>query len=180
MKVTLSAAMRARDVSRPRPEDAEAAAAPPAAPAASPPAGNARDRGDRTDRAESRDRTDSRDRAGTPKGAGGRGRRSRELPVGRSGISPDFSYSAISVSRRACRTAPENPVSTNTLVNAIASSALYIRAPRLSTLASLSSGASWAVPAVEAPAARMPGTLLAGISPLFPDPPITIPRLPGL
>jgi hypothetical protein len=64
MKVTLSAAMRARDVSRPRPEDEEAAREA----AAAPPPGNARARVDRAD---------SRDRTGTDKGAGGRRRRRR-------------------------------------------------------------------------------------------------------
>ncbi|HEY2278932.1 MAG TPA: hypothetical protein VGI00_11295 [Streptosporangiaceae bacterium] len=44
MKVTLSAAMRARDVSRPRPEDEEAAKEA----ASQPPAGNTRPRPDRT------------------------------------------------------------------------------------------------------------------------------------
>jgi hypothetical protein len=45
MKVTLSAAMRARDVSRPRPEDEEAAKEA----ASQPPAGNTRPRPDRTE-----------------------------------------------------------------------------------------------------------------------------------
>ena len=45
MKVTLSAAMRARDVSRPRPEDEEAAKEA----ASQPPPGNTRPRPDRTE-----------------------------------------------------------------------------------------------------------------------------------
>ena len=66
MKVTLSAAMRARDVSRPRPEDEEAAREADAAP----PAGNARDRADRPDSG-----AESHNRAGTGKAAGRRRRR---------------------------------------------------------------------------------------------------------
>jgi hypothetical protein len=48
MKVTLSAAMRARDVSRPRPEDEEAARETAKEAASQPPAGNTRPRPDRT------------------------------------------------------------------------------------------------------------------------------------
>ena len=55
----------------------------------------------------------------------------------------------------------------------------YIRAPRLSTLASLCCRASWAVSSVQASAARIPGILFEAICSPFPDPPITMPRLPG-
>jgi hypothetical protein len=84
MKVTLSAAMRARDVSRPRPEDEEAAKEA----ASQPPAGNTRPRPDRTGGG-SRDGADrdgagrdgaGRDGAGRPAGgknAGGGRRRKR-------------------------------------------------------------------------------------------------------
>ena len=48
MKVTLSAAMRARDVSRPRPEDEEAAREAAKEAASQPAAGNTRPRPDRT------------------------------------------------------------------------------------------------------------------------------------
>ena len=61
----------------------------------------------------------------------------------------------------------------------IASSALYMRAPRLSTLASLCRRASWAVSSVQATAARMPGILFEAICSPLPEPPITMPRLPG-
>jgi hypothetical protein len=70
MKVTLSAAMRARDVSQPRPEDEDAARQADGAP----PTGNGRARtgsGDRTER------TDRGDRGGTAKSTAGRRRRRR-------------------------------------------------------------------------------------------------------
>ncbi len=54
-----------------------------------------------------------------------------------------------------------------------------IRAPRLTTLASLCSRASRAVSADQASAARIPLTLLAAICSPLPDPPITMPRLSG-
>jgi hypothetical protein len=65
------------------------------------------------------------------------------------------------------------------LAKPIASSALYMRAPRLSTLASLCSLASRAVSPVQATAARMPGILFEAICSPFPEPPITMPKLPG-
>jgi hypothetical protein len=95
MKVTLSAAMRARDVSRPRADDEEAArradGAGASGPGASGPgatgnaAGNARGRAGRTDsadrpgRPESRGegRTESSDRSATPKNSAGRRRKRR-------------------------------------------------------------------------------------------------------
>ena len=55
----------------------------------------------------------------------------------------------------------------------------YIRAPRLSTLASLCSRASRAVSVLQAIAARTPRILLAAIASPLPDPPITMPRLSG-
>ncbi len=58
-------------------------------------------------------------------------------------------------------------------------SRLYILAPRLSTLASLCWRASWAVSVVQASAARTPGTLFEAICSPLPEPPITMPRLPG-
>ena len=67
----------------------------------------------------------------------------------------------------------------NTWAKPTASSAVYIRAPRLSTLASLCCRASWAVSSVQASAARMPGILFAAICSPLPEPPITMPRLPG-
>jgi hypothetical protein len=84
MKVTLSAAMRARDVSRPRPEDEEAARLADGAP----PAGNARgraghtDSADRTDRAgrtenRTENRTGGSDRSVTAKSSAGRRRKRR-------------------------------------------------------------------------------------------------------
>jgi hypothetical protein len=82
-------------------------------------------------------------------------------------------------SRRACRGAFENAVSTNTLAKLSASSIEYSLAPRLSTLASLCSRASRAVSAVHASAARTPRTLLEAICSPLPDPPMTMPRLPG-
>jgi hypothetical protein len=73
MKVTLSAAMRARDVSRPRDEDEEAARRgdEPAA------AGNTRGRAGRTEGAERTGRAESGDRAGAAKNSGGRRRKRR-------------------------------------------------------------------------------------------------------
>jgi len=53
------------------------------------------------------------------------------------------------------------------------------RAPRLSTLASLCSRASRAVSSLQARAARTPRILFAAICSPLPDPPMTIPRLPG-
>ena len=47
------------------------------------------------------------------------------------------------------------------------------------TLASLCSRASVAISTDQASAARTPGTLLAAICSPLPEPPITIPRLPG-
>ncbi|HEY2518788.1 MAG TPA: hypothetical protein VGJ19_01660 [Streptosporangiaceae bacterium] len=71
MKVTLSAAMRARDVSRPRPEDEEAARA-----AAQTPAGKARpDRAERPDRPERAERAEPGGRPAA--GRNTRGRRKR-------------------------------------------------------------------------------------------------------
>ncbi len=95
------------------------------------------------------------------------------------GSSAVFSKSAIMARRRACLGSPENGVSTKTFANDTPSSVLYSRAPRLSTFASLCSRASRAVSSVQASAARMPGTLLAAICSPLPEPPITIPRLPG-
>jgi hypothetical protein len=82
MKVTLSAAMRARDVSRPRDEDEEAARRGDG-PAA---AGNTRSRagrpdgGERTGRTENGERpgrTENGDRSGAAKNSGGRRRKRR-------------------------------------------------------------------------------------------------------
>jgi hypothetical protein len=74
MKVTLSAAMRARDVSRPRPEDEEAARLADGALAA----GNARGQAARTDGAgRAENRTGSSDRSKAAKSSGGRRRKRR-------------------------------------------------------------------------------------------------------
>jgi hypothetical protein len=76
MKVTLSAAMRARDVSRPRPEDEEAAQRTDQAAAAGP----SRDRGgrgERSERSERSDRADRGERSGASGGKSGGGRRRR-------------------------------------------------------------------------------------------------------
>ena len=54
-----------------------------------------------------------------------------------------------------------------------------MRAPTLTTLASLCSRPRPAVSSFQASAARTPGTLLAAIASPLPDPPITTPRLPG-
>ena len=73
MKVTLSAAMRARDVSRPRPEDEEAVREAAKRAANQPPAGNPRPRPDRTEGG-------GRDDGGRPaasRSAGGGRRRKR-------------------------------------------------------------------------------------------------------
>ena len=59
------------------------------------------------------------------------------------------------------------------------SSVECMRPPMATTLASLCSRASVAVSTDQASAARTPGTLLAAICSPLPEPPITIPRLPG-
>ena len=92
----------------------------------------------------------------------------------------DFSKSAIIASRLACRGSRENGVATKAFANSSAASSLYIRAPRLSTLASLCCLASWAVSVIQASAARIPGILFEAICSPLPDPPMTMPRLPGL
>ena len=73
MKVTLSAAMRARDVSRPRPEDEEAAKEA----ANQPPAGNTRARPERAERAERPERADSGGRPAAGKNTKGSRRKRR-------------------------------------------------------------------------------------------------------
>jgi hypothetical protein len=85
MKVTLSAAMRARDVSRPTADDEEAARRADAAGSSGNAAGNARARAGRTDspdragRPEGRSegRTENSDRSATPRNSAGRRRKRR-------------------------------------------------------------------------------------------------------
>jgi hypothetical protein len=74
--VTLSAAMRARDVSRPRPEDEEAARKA----VSQPPAGNGRARPERAERPDRPDRAEPGSGGGRPSGGrsgGGRRRKRR-------------------------------------------------------------------------------------------------------
>ena len=88
-------------------------------------------------------------------------------------------------SRRPCRCAAggagrrENGVDTNASASAAASSRLCMRAPMATTWASLCWRPSFAVSTLQASAHRMPGTLFAAICSPLPEPPITMPRLPG-
>jgi hypothetical protein len=91
MKVTLSAAMRARDVSRPRPEDEQAAErADPPRPAGGPPRSRAEGNlSGEQPAAGAQSREDSAGRpAAIPKNAGGRPRRRRRLRAGPPGEGP--------------------------------------------------------------------------------------------
>ena len=54
-----------------------------------------------------------------------------------------------------------------------------MRAPTLTTFASLCSRERVAVSSFQASAARTPGTLFAAICSPLPEPPMTTPRLPG-
>jgi hypothetical protein len=90
-----------------------------------------------------------------------------------------FSEAWIWARRRAWRGLLEKGVDRKIWVKRIAASGVYMRAPRLRTLASLCWRASWAVSSVQATAARMPGSLFAAICSPLPEPPMTMPRLPG-
>ena len=187
-KITLSTAMRARDVSRPRAEhlaeaaereeaatrQPEPARRPPAPPGAS--AGSPRPRR----RAAARPAGPPQPSPAAGAAAGGAAPGAAAIPRLTAAAARRSSRSRRSW-RAAWRAAPRRrtgsrrrPSRTTT-----ASSWLYIRAPRLSTFASLCWRASRAVSVVQASAARMPGTLFAAICSPLPEPPITMPRLPG-
>ena len=88
-------------------------------------------------------------------------------------------------SRRPCRCAAggagrgRTASATNASASAAASSRVCMRAPMATTWASLCWRPSCAVSMLQASAQRMPGTLFAAICSPLPEPPITMPRLPG-
>ena len=81
-------------------------------------------------------------------------------------------------SRRTCRSSPEKSVARNSSTSRVASPIVCCRAPMLTTFASLCCRASVAVSSFQTSAARIPLTLLAAIASPFPEPPMTMPRLP--
>ena len=81
--------------------------------------------------------------------------------------------------RRWCRGAFDHSAARKASTMASASSMVCMRPPMPINWALLCSRASVAVSALQARAQRAPGTLLAAICSPLPEPPSTMPRLPG-